>query len=74
VIVGTGAWSGQRVSPQAPARTGASLESTDLAVDEIAFQVGFAGGTSLREHLHAAIGVTPLAYRRTFRGALAQNR
>jgi len=34
-------------------------------------KVGFAGGTSLREHLHAAIGVTPLAYRRTFRGALA---
>lgn len=45
------------------------LESTDLAVDDIAVQVGFAGGTSLREHLHAAIGVSPLAYRRTFRGA-----
>jgi transcriptional regulator GlxA family with amidase domain len=43
-------------------------------VDEIAGQVGFAGGTSLREHLNAAIGVSPLAYRRTFRGALAQNR
>ncbi|MFI7706085.1 GlxA family transcriptional regulator [Nonomuraea sp. NPDC049480] len=49
------------------------LESTDLAVDEIAGQVGFAGGTSLREHLHAAIGVSPLAYRRTFRGVPAQN-
>ena len=47
------------------------LESTDLAVDEIAGQVGFAGGTSLREHLHAAIGVSPLAYRRTFRGVPA---
>lgn len=45
------------------------LESTDLPIDDIAGQVGFAGGTSLREHLHAAIGVTPLAYRRTFRGA-----
>lgn len=44
------------------------LESTDLPVDEIAGQVGFAGGTSLREHLNAAIGVSPLAYRRTFRG------
>ncbi|MFI8521273.1 GlxA family transcriptional regulator [Streptomyces sp. NPDC085481] len=44
------------------------LESTDLAVDDIAGQVGFATGTSLRQHLHAAIGVTPLAYRRTFRG------
>ena len=47
------------------------LETTDLPVDEIAGQVGFAGGTSLREHLHAAIGVSPLAYRRTFRGALS---
>jgi transcriptional regulator GlxA family with amidase domain len=50
------------------------LESTDLAVDEIAGQVGFGGGTSLREHLHAAIGVSPLAYRRTFRGVLADSR
>ncbi|MDW8803278.1 helix-turn-helix domain-containing protein [Streptomyces scabiei] len=47
------------------------LETTDLPVDEIAGQVGFAGGTSLREHLHAAIGVSPIAYRRTFRGALS---
>ncbi|MER5227606.1 GlxA family transcriptional regulator [Streptomyces flaveus] len=47
------------------------LETTDLPVDQIAGQVGFAGGTSLREHLHAAIGVSPLAYRRTFRGALS---
>jgi transcriptional regulator GlxA family with amidase domain len=50
------------------------LESTDLAVDDIAGHVGFAGGTSLREHLHAAIGVSPLAYRRTFRGALSPSR
>ncbi|MFI8763966.1 GlxA family transcriptional regulator [Streptomyces sp. R-07] len=47
------------------------LESTDLAVDDIAGQVGFATGTSLRQHLHAAIGVSPLAYRRTFRGEAA---
>ncbi|MET8969532.1 GlxA family transcriptional regulator [Streptomyces hydrogenans] len=47
------------------------LETTDLAVDDIAGQVGFATGTSLREHLHAAIGVSPMAYRRTFRGAAA---
>jgi transcriptional regulator GlxA family with amidase domain len=49
------------------------LESTDLAVDEIAGHVGFPSATSLREHLHAAIGVSPLAYRRTFRGALSPN-
>ncbi|MEU9861676.1 helix-turn-helix domain-containing protein [Streptomyces sp. NPDC047971] len=47
------------------------LESTDLAVDDIAGKVGFATGTSLRQHLHAAIGVSPLAYRRTFRGGVA---
>ncbi|MFE0649355.1 GlxA family transcriptional regulator [Streptomyces sp. NPDC059534] len=46
------------------------LESTDLAVDDIAGQVGFGTGTSLRQHLHAAIGVSPLAYRRTFRGGV----
>ncbi len=44
------------------------LESTDLPVDDIAGQVGFATGTSLRQHLRAAIGVSPLTYRRTFRG------
>ncbi|MFF3483226.1 GlxA family transcriptional regulator [Streptomyces sp. NPDC002701] len=43
------------------------LESSDLPVDQIAGEVGFATGTSLRQHLHAAIGVSPQAYRRTFR-------
>ncbi|MEU1538609.1 helix-turn-helix domain-containing protein [Actinacidiphila glaucinigra] len=45
------------------------LESSDLPVDRIAGEVGFATATSLRQHLHAAIGVSPLAYRRTFRAA-----
>ncbi|WP_405493308.1 GlxA family transcriptional regulator [Nocardia sp. NBC_00511] len=43
------------------------LETTDLSVDHIAGAVGFATGTSLRQHLHEAIGVSPSAYRRTFR-------
>ncbi|WP_433684255.1 GlxA family transcriptional regulator [Nocardia sp. CA-119907] len=43
------------------------LESTDLTVDRIAGEVGFATGSSLRQHLHDSIGVAPLAYRRTFR-------
>ncbi|OLZ74451.1 AraC family transcriptional regulator [Streptomyces sp. IMTB 2501] len=42
------------------------LESSDLPVDRIAAEVGFATGASLRQHLHAAIGVSPQAYRRTF--------
>ncbi|MFF9060667.1 GlxA family transcriptional regulator [Streptomyces sp. NPDC014882] len=45
------------------------LESSDLGVDQIAGRVGFATGASLRRHLHAAIGVSPQAYRRTFQAA-----
>ncbi|MEU3611863.1 helix-turn-helix domain-containing protein [Streptomyces sp. NPDC006872] len=45
------------------------LEASDLSVDQIAGRVGFATGASLRQHLHAAIGVSPQAYRRTFQAA-----
>lgn len=47
------------------------LETTDLPIDRIAGEVGFATGASLRQHLYDAIGVSPLAYRRTFRAATA---
>ncbi|MFE4581923.1 GlxA family transcriptional regulator [Streptomyces chartreusis] len=50
------------------------LESSDLPVDRIAIEVGFATGASLRQHLHAAIGVSPQAYRRTFRAAGVRQR
>jgi transcriptional regulator GlxA family with amidase domain len=43
------------------------LETTDLSVDEVARRSGFGTAVSLRQHLHAAVGVSPLAYRRTFR-------
>nr|WP_190079569.1 helix-turn-helix domain-containing protein [Streptomyces longisporoflavus] len=42
------------------------LESSDLSVDRVAAEVGFATGTSLRQHLQAAIGVSPQMYRKTF--------
>ncbi|NGN66997.1 helix-turn-helix domain-containing protein [Streptomyces sp. A7024] len=42
------------------------LEAGDLPVERIAAEVGFATSASLRQHLHAAIGVSPQAYRRTF--------
>ena len=45
------------------------LEMTDLPVETIAAEAGFGSATSLRGHLHAAIGVAPLAYRRTFQAA-----
>ncbi|GAA5152677.1 MULTISPECIES: GlxA family transcriptional regulator [Amycolatopsis] len=58
---------GRWIIQQRLARARHLLESSDLPIDEIASQVGFATGTSLRQHLHAVIGVSPLAYRRTFR-------
>ncbi|MFC4950386.1 GlxA family transcriptional regulator [Pseudonocardia sp. GCM10023141] len=45
------------------------LETTDLPVERVATDAGFGNTVSLRQHLHAAIGVAPLAYRRTYRGA-----
>jgi transcriptional regulator GlxA family with amidase domain len=43
------------------------LESTDLAVDAVAHRSGLGSAAALRQHLQAAIGVAPSAYRRTFR-------
>jgi transcriptional regulator GlxA family with amidase domain len=46
------------------------LESTDASVDRVAEEAGFGTPASLRQHLRAAIGVAPMAYRRTFRGGV----
>src|SRR5690606_3484633 len=43
------------------------LETTDLSVDEVAAAAGLGTAASLRQHLRSSIGVSPLAYRRTFR-------
>jgi transcriptional regulator GlxA family with amidase domain len=43
------------------------LEETDLPVDRIAENVGFGTAASLRQHLRAALRVSPSAYRGTFR-------
>jgi transcriptional regulator GlxA family with amidase domain len=45
------------------------LESTDLAVDAVAARAGLGTGASLRQHMRAALGVSPLAYRKTFRAS-----
>jgi transcriptional regulator GlxA family with amidase domain len=47
------------------------LEVTDMSVDRIATAAGLGTAASLRMHMHAAIGVSPLAYRRTFRAQTA---
>jgi transcriptional regulator GlxA family with amidase domain len=43
------------------------LETTDLPVDGVAERAGLGTGASLRQHMRAALGVSPLAYRKTFR-------
>ncbi|MFC5835620.1 GlxA family transcriptional regulator [Nonomuraea insulae] len=43
------------------------LETTELGVEEVARRAGFGTTVSLRQHLHAAVGVSPVAYRHTFR-------
>ncbi|BCM65476.1 MULTISPECIES: GlxA family transcriptional regulator [Streptomyces] len=57
---------GRWLIQQRVARARHLLEASDLPVDRIAAEVGFATGASLRQHLNAAIGVSPQAYRRTF--------
>jgi transcriptional regulator GlxA family with amidase domain len=46
------------------------LETSDLPVERIAADAGFGTAASLRQHLRAAIGVSPGAYRRMYRGPL----
>ena len=42
------------------------LETTDLAVDVVAAKAGFGTAAAMRHHLRAALGTSPMSYRRTF--------
>ncbi|WP_338889026.1 GlxA family transcriptional regulator [Rhodococcus sovatensis] len=44
------------------------LENTDKTIDRVAADAGFGTATSMRQQLMAEIGVSPSAYRATFRG------
>lgn len=44
------------------------LEDTELTVDQVAERAGFGTGANLRRALRETVGVSPIAYRRTFRG------
>ncbi|CAL9475650.1 GlxA family transcriptional regulator [Streptomyces pilosus] len=63
----TGVSPGQWLTQQRVERARHLLESTDLSVDRVAGDAGFGTAQSMRQHLQAALGVTPTAYRRTFR-------
>jgi AraC family transcriptional regulator, transcriptional activator FtrA len=43
------------------------LERTDASVEQVAASCGMGTATTLRRHFHRAVGVTPTAYRATFR-------
>ncbi|MEV8537181.1 helix-turn-helix domain-containing protein [Streptomyces sp. NPDC051211] len=43
------------------------LETSDLPVDLVAHRSGFGSANSLRAHMRTTFGVSPMAYRRTFR-------
>ncbi|MEU0373956.1 helix-turn-helix domain-containing protein [Streptomyces sp. NPDC006283] len=47
------------------------LETSDLSIDLVADRAGFGSANSLRQHMRDVVGVSPAAYRRTFRAAVA---
>ncbi|MBW0092728.1 helix-turn-helix domain-containing protein [Pseudonocardia sp. KRD-184] len=47
------------------------LEDTALGVDDVAARSGFGTGALLRHHFRKVVGVSPVDYRRTFRGVPA---
>ena len=63
----TGETAGSWLTRQRVDRARHLLETTDLPVDRVAADAGFGTTASLRQHLSAAVGLSPLAYRRTFR-------
>lgn len=62
---------GQWLAQQRLDRARELLERTDLPVDAVAAKAGLGTGASLRQQMQTALGVSPRAYRRTFRGPSA---
>ncbi|MEV7152148.1 helix-turn-helix domain-containing protein [Streptomyces sp. NPDC093084] len=65
----TGISPGQWLAQQRVERARHLLESTGLSMDRVARDSGVGTAQSMRQHLQSALGVTPTAYRRTFRAA-----
>jgi transcriptional regulator GlxA family with amidase domain len=45
------------------------LETTRLSIERIAVEVGFGSASVLREHFGSVVGISPTAYRHSFRGS-----
>ncbi|MGW0245682.1 GlxA family transcriptional regulator [Nocardia goodfellowii] len=65
----TGATPGRWLTAQRLERARDLLENSDLSIDLVAHRAGFGTANSLRQQMRAALGTSPNAYRRTFRGA-----
>lgn len=63
---------GEWITAQRVERARQLLERTDLSVERVARETGFGTAQSLRKHVRSALGVSPTAYRRTFRAARAE--
>lgn len=64
----TGQTPGDWLIRQRIARAAELLESTDLSIDQVAERSGLGTSASLRHHLKITHGLSPSAYRRSFRG------
>jgi transcriptional regulator GlxA family with amidase domain len=65
----TGQSPGRWITQQRVERARHLLETTDLTVDQVAHHAGFGTGAALRLQLGVTLGVSPTAYRNTFRSA-----
>ncbi|GAA3933207.1 GlxA family transcriptional regulator [Luteimonas lutimaris] len=64
----TGTTVGRWLQAQRLARAQRLLETTDAPLETVATEAGFGSATSLRQHFGAALGTSPSAWRREFRG------
>ncbi|WP_443333572.1 GlxA family transcriptional regulator [Streptomyces sp. CB00455] len=60
---------GEWITRQRVERARQLLERTDLPMEHVARDAGFGTAQSLRKHVQAVLGVSPTAYRRTFRAS-----
>ena len=64
----TGTTPGSWINAQRVLKAQELLEDTAMSIDEISRAAGFGSAGLLRHHLNRAVGISPAAYRRVFRG------
>jgi len=66
----TGMSPGEWISRERIHRSQELLETTDLSVDRVAEQVGFQSAITFRQTFRQKLGVSPVEWRKTFRGTM----